>query len=122
MRIILNNTMYDWISRLSRYFVPIAGTIYILASYAVGVYSRISVLASTIFLQTMLGTVLLTARSRWRPNDTFIIDDRDPQAMTFGFESGRRLQELKHGKIMTLRIRKIASEVRDDFGAYSDHQ
>lgn len=122
MRVILNNTLYDWVSRLSRYFVPIAGTIYILASYVAGVCPRVSVLASVVFLQAILGTILLTARTKWRPKDTFIIDDRDPHAMTFGFESGRRLQELKHGKIMTLRIRKIASEVRDDFGAYSDHQ
>lgn len=120
MRIQLNNAVYDTLSRFSRYYIPLVGTIFALTAWIFELPDKASVLTGLVYIQMFVGFTLLLARSRWRTKDSLIIDDRDPEEITFGFESGRRFEDLHHNKIMTLRIRKLAEESRDTFGAYSD--
>ena len=121
MRITLNNKVYDILSRISRYYIPFFASVYILVSNLTSIPYLADVLTVFILISLVIGLILLIVRLRWRTNDTLIIDDREGQYINFGLESGRRIEDLHHDKVMTIRVRRLG-EPRDENTAYSDHQ
>lgn len=121
MRIEMNNCFYDIVSRVSRYYIPLAASIYILLSWVLKLDNLETVLTLFVLVDLIIGFTLLMVRLKWKAKDTLIIDDRDPEEVSFGLESGRLFEELHHNKVLTIRIRKLGMETRDEFDAHSDH-
>lgn len=67
-------------------------------------------MGTIVALTTFLGLVIVLARNGWKPDDTLMVDTTTPENMSFGFESGRLLDQLEDGQVLNLRVNKVHYE------------
>ena len=59
-------------------------------------------------ISTFLGVVIAFARKGWTADDDLVIDMRDPETVSFGFQSGLQVEELQDGQKLSLNVKKVS--------------
>lgn len=109
----LNNSLYDFLNALVRYIMPAAGALYFGLSQIWGFPAAEEVIGTIALLSTFFGGLIALARNKWKPDDVLVVDQNDPDGLRFGFESGRRIEDLEDRKTLTLTVKTVESHEED---------
>ena len=110
MSLNMNNKTYDFLNALVRIILPASGTMYFGLSQIWGIPYATEVVGTIAVVTTFLGIVILLARNGWKTDDQLVIDTRDPDQISFGFESGMMIDKLKDGQTLTLGVRTVKDD------------
>lgn len=103
----MSNKLYDFLNVLVRYLLPAAGAAYFSLSDIWGLPLALEVVGTITIVSTFLGLVIAFARKGWTADDNLVIDTRDPDTVSFGFESGLVVEDLKDGQTLSLNVKKV---------------
>lgn len=103
----LSNKVYDFLNVLVRYILPALGAAYFSLSDIWGLPLALEVVGTITVVSTFLGVVIAFARKGWTADDDLVIDMRDPDTVSFGFQSGLQVEELQDGQKLNLNVKKV---------------
>lgn len=103
----MTNKQYDFLNALVRIILPALGTMYFGLSQIWGFPMAEQVVGSITVICLFLGLIVKLAGAGWKADEELLLDASDPEMVAFGFSGGLRMEELKDGQSITMRVKHV---------------